>query len=677
MTLVEDPDEGSSQSPHSVTGSGNAHATGGGIANTGNLYLYLGTAGQHRTPDAEQDAEAGVGDHLAEHARNELEALIDWGVMRVPWTRARRSPDAPELDDEQALADYVAGGGQLVIVGRSQSGKTTLAVRVMTLLADRSERQSVLLRLHSWDPGTQDLQTWISTVLRDETGLHGKPHKEALEALANGRMVPIFDGFDELDPRCHGLAAQSIRAFVGRRPAVITGIRSDGDRPTPDLALPGAEVIALESLGLEELRRYLLLDIPSAARAPWDELAAAITTGRFGAVRLALSSPLNAWLAKAVYADAGTEGRVTDLSALPTPEAVELHLLQRIVPAVFVRRAARLKGAAVRSRRFVAEEAEKWLGFLAYRATDQSIAFWQLRTYAPLYRTAVLAVASLGVVIGWAADSLPFSPAAVLVFLTAGVVFGFGFSRGYATGRWWAPDDPQRLGYLLPGEIGRAGHRRGWRALRPKDGGLREHGRKLGLGLGLAALFYLTCAPIRWWTGGAPDPRLGFTGTQLAVAGLMATVVAVLVGALLGVVAALSLRASPAIDAGTGARTAHPLRVIRGDRRSGVFMTVVSGAVMVVGFIACAAIVDPAKGYRELLAMPVAILAAVFFWNQWASFRLAHLLLCLGDRLPWRFATFLDACHESGLLRQDGNHYTFRHQRLQRCLASMYQGRRG
>ncbi|MEV4348036.1 hypothetical protein AB0J83_26570 [Actinoplanes sp. NPDC049596] len=587
---------------------------------------------------------------LADVAKNELTALADLGLMRVPWARRR-------FRNEDDLAEHLAAGGQLVIVGASQSGKTTLAVRLMALL----DIQPVLFRLHSWDPIREGLETWLSSVLRDQYGLLGEKHKRAVEDLAAGRLVPFFDGFDELDPACHRRASSALRRFTEGRPAVLTGIRTEENSGDLDLAMPNAEVITLAPVTAAEVRRYLLA-VPATVRQPWKQVAARLQADDAAAVRAALSSPLNAWLMKTIYAGSGRRAVAVmdELCGLPDAQAVEAHLLGQLVPAVFERRTP---------ARFVAAEAEHWLGYLAHRATHRTIAFWQLRGYAPLYRLALAAVVPLSVIAALAGPVSPAPTGAMTMFLTGGVVFGFGYARGYSIGRWKAPDDPARVGFLLT----RDGARRPPKI--PKDGRLRDHLRGLGQGLGLSAVSYAVCLLVWWLVERSWDPWLGVTRSQFTAALVTATVIAGSLGYAGGRLSVRVLRALPRLDASTGARTVHPLAVIRSDRRSGVGMLILGHAVFVLGYLVYAALYDPPGGLWGTVLAPVGAVAAFFFWNQWSCYKAAHIWLSLRDRLPWAYTRFLQECHETGILRQNGNHYTFRHHHLQGRLKEIYEGR--
>lgn len=113
--------------------------------------------------------------HFTAKARSEFQALTDAGVAKVPWTVLRVASEPSYRTapfDEHSLAAYLADGGRLIIAGASQSGKTALAVRLMTLLGEQADRIPVLFRLFSYDPRVS-LATWMMSVLRSDRDLQG------------------------------------------------------------------------------------------------------------------------------------------------------------------------------------------------------------------------------------------------------------------------------------------------------------------------------------------------------------------------------------------------------------------------------------------------------------------------------------------------------------------------
>ncbi|MEU6077167.1 hypothetical protein [Micromonospora sp. NPDC047074] len=623
------------------------------------------------SPGALEVLRASVNRAVAEQVR----LLTNRGLLVVPWSLQTSGTDGPEPaagmpEGDEDLGDLVAAGGQLIVVGESQSGKTTLATRMVTLIADRTDKQPVVFTLATWNPRTTRLKTWMLGVLRSTSGQDGGSQvATALEAaLDAGEIIPVFDGFDEIDAAFCDQASQAINLLVDDRPAVLTGIPRPSHSRALHAALPGAEVIELAPVDASELARYLL-NVPRPERARWRTISAQVEAEPGSTVAAALSSPLIAWLTKSVYATApeptalATAPDATELldeDRFPTPAAIENHLLGSLVTAVFGLRAARPDGDLAPVDEFPPQDAKRWLSFLSEHAVRRIIAFWEIRYYAPLFRLALAAAALAGVTVGLLNHAVSgFAGTAILLSL-AGLCFGFGWARGYAAGRARGPADPARAGYAR-GSVN-------------QDGDLRPHALRLAQGLLLIALGYAVCRITMLGIDGPAGWLLGLSPAQALLGAALATPVAVGVGILGGRIAAAVLRTAPWLDAKTGARTADPLVVIRNDRRSGIGLFLLACVILAAGYAVYYVAVMPLGFPHGMYLVPVGASVATFFWNEWACYKVAHLWLLAHHLLPWRFARFLRTCHDGGILRKNGNHFEFRHQRLQDCLAESYPG---
>ncbi|WP_433301579.1 NACHT domain-containing protein [Actinoplanes sp. CA-030573] len=635
--------------------------------------IYHGMVDWLRGDLSSETAAAEVARQLEQSADAEWDALTEWGYMQVPWVELS-SPKGLRTDDD--LARHIAEGGHLIIEGEAQSGKTTLAVRLIKLLAEQGEARAVIFRLHSWEPG-QRLRPWMAQVLRDDYGLSGKAYNSAVRQLWDRRIIPIFDGFDELQVVANPRTVQELRMFTHGRPAVITGIRPRTGSWDLENVLSDAAVIALQGVADDEIRHYMLQRPPptSALRAEWEQVVDAAASESAAPVRVALSSPLNAWLAKTVLRAGNPMSTLSRLNTMETPAQVEEYLLRDVVRAVIERHAAQGETLNPPSREFDTGRAQRWLGFLAHRSAGRAIAFWHLRDYAPLLWIALVAVIALGASAGFLGWLGVMPPAPPVLFLLAGVMFGFGFARGYSIGRWKGPDDAARLGYIIAEQDPAKPA-----LLRPsivKDGALREHGRKLLWGLALVAAGYVTATTVYWILRGSIDWLIGYSLDQFVAAAVASTVIARVVAHVAGRSAAFILSRSRRLDASRGARTSHPLKVIHNDAKSGILMVTVSLVVLGLGYVLFWRFFDPPSGLAGLFSVLVGVLAAEFFWNQWAPYKAAHLWLVYRGRLPLWLEDFLRACHRTNLLRQNGNHFVFRHQSLKSSLAREYRRQAG
>ncbi|GAA2710110.1 NACHT domain-containing protein [Actinoplanes palleronii] len=591
-------------------------------------------------------------DHLrsmgVEVAAEQVTSLTPLGALIVPWEH----PDAPALVDENDLSCFVAEGGRLLILGASQSGKTTLASQLVQLIGERTDRQVVLFPLTAWDVARVSLKDWLADHLR--TGLlHGREEGDvATWSLADSKILPVFDGFDEIDPGFRDRAAAAIRHYLNAKhlPAVLTSIPPHGGAASPEAALDRAAVITLTAVGAAEVGRYLLEDAPPETIAGWHVVAERMTTDPTSPVSVALSSPLMAWLAKSIYV---APRDPADLVALfTTPEQLEEHLLSRLVDAVFDKQDANPHDGSP-ARTFTRRDARRWLRFLAVHADRNIVAFWELPRYTPARAAGLTLSVLAGAFFGWFARTVPAVAAPVFYLLLTGLFFGYTFARGYSSGRAAGGDDPRRHGYVI----------RSLAAGRPTDGSAGEHIRSLAKGVLLASITYGTAVLVgAGWRWGQPVASFW--------AGLaMATGLATLAGILGGRVAAVWLRQDTKLDSGTGARAGDPVLAISNDRRSGGGMAKLALVLFTLGYLIYWWFWLPPVALSGLVAVPIAVMITLLCWNTWTRYICALLWLSVRGRLPWRMPDFLHACHSGGLLRRSGNYFEFRHRRLRAQLS--------
>lgn len=138
---------------------------------------------------------------------------------------------------------------RLVILGEPGAGKSVLMIRLLQDLIERranGEPVPVLFSLASWDPH-QPLKSWMADQLRrTHPGLataaplavnladttEAGSSDLALHLLNAGRVLPMFDGFDELPPSQHATALDMLnRALPARQPLVLTSRTAPTEPP--------------------------------------------------------------------------------------------------------------------------------------------------------------------------------------------------------------------------------------------------------------------------------------------------------------------------------------------------------------------------------------------------------------------------------------------------------------
>jgi NACHT domain len=526
--------------------------------------------------------------------------------------------------------------GRLVVLGEPGAGKTTLMIRlVLDLLARRTDGGPipVLVPVASWDPSEQNLRKWLAAQLVIDHPVLANPPAagidEATQAdalLAAGLILPILDGIDEMREEYRGLAIDNIdeALWPGEQLVVTSRTEDYADAVRPDSGIEvnlGAAAVELRPLDADATRSYLSDDAAGPiARARWDPVLAVLGTGSPAA--LALGTPLMVGLARDIYnprpgerAEKLREPAELCAPALSNQAAVETLLLDAFIPAAY-------RGG--RAHRRKAQNAEKWLTFLAHNARNYESMFrgpdlgwWQLIEEAP----------GVGRCIAVAA--------AVMAGVVAGNLAGVAAGVGAGLGTWFVAG-VVACGFTF---------------------GLRKRAQDL--------LEIDKGSPMAQLTAGVLvlAIMLGAVVVSGVVAGMLTGIisgilagVAAGVGAAAGVLAGLSV--PRLLRSGFDARiAASPRAVLRSHRRAAIAPGILAG-------IWAGALTWVLAGRAAgILAGVVAGLAADCD-AVWPSYGIARNWLAIRRRLPWRLVGFLDDAHQRGVLRQAGAVYQFRHIQL-------------
>ncbi|GGJ32309.1 NACHT domain-containing protein [Streptomyces brasiliensis] len=592
--------------------------------------------------------------------------MTDPQPLPVRWTASRRVASAGEYLPAGSGADTIAGTflrlgprRRLVVLGTAGSGKSVLSVLLtLELLARRLTQGEhevpipLVLSLESWDTRRQSLTEWLVDRLhQDHPGL---PPVEgvhpARRLVLDRRVLPVLDGLDELPAH--------------RRTEVIdalnTGLGGDGDAVLVSRTAEYADLdrdgkglrhaTVIESLPLrpEEVADYLRRARPRARAAAWADLLDTLRNQPSAPVSWALSSPLMVWLVRRSYEHPPADpGELTERERFPTREAVEAHLLDRIVPAAFPARPPD-PGRLHPPRAWDAERADAWLSYLALllsRREESELAWWRLYA-APLPRLlAVPALMTAGILLSFVIRA-PMSDYATTsglgdLSVTTDVMFGIvlaALARSVTAG-WFGQRlaEPRRSANPLLFI----------HALRSVD----RHAR-VGPRVRLAALTggpALVVLLLALYVFVAPDP----------------TLVVLAIGAVLPVLLMI-VYAAPAdtVDAAT------PGELLRGEQTA--LVTTLTLVAPLIGVGAGSLFwLDPHGSGSWWPAFGAWAGASAMFvlLSPWSRWILAKCSLAATGRVPWSLMTFLRDARAAGLLQLSGGTYRFRNRRLQDHLA--------
>ncbi|WP_026400575.1 NACHT domain-containing protein [Actinomadura rifamycini] len=385
-------------------------------------------------PEARTDAAVG---RLANEVRHRWTAESTILFRRAPerlrlaWASTGRpvQPTGAARDDLRGdvseLAERFRGlpVRHLVVLGAAGAGKTVLAVRLLLDLVDPDDPREpvpVLLPLSSWTP-EPSLDDWMAGRLAED---HPWLAPETAAHLLRARKVmPVLDGLDELAPHLRATLVERVDRWTDDdRPLVLTcrGHEYEETVGTSGSPLSRAPVVEIGDVEAEDAAAYLrAAAIDGDVR--WEPLLARLVDDPEGPVGKALSTPLMVELLRTAYLSPATDpAELLDAERFPSREAVEEHLIDRFVPAVY---------APAQRPAYRADRARRWLGFLARRMRRHGTADLSWGEIWTLPSALLLTV--------------PFA-------LAGGLVFGsmFGAGRGLVAAAWFAL---VAAGSLVPG----------------------------------------------------------------------------------------------------------------------------------------------------------------------------------------------------------------------------------
>jgi hypothetical protein len=684
------------------------------------------------------------------------EVVEDWDLV----TRSLRHPmAAPRLaggDDEIADVFEVIPTRRLVVLGEPGSGKTILLVRLVLDLLERRTPGTpvpVLLPVASWNPTAQRLRSWLTgRLIADYPGLakrlatpvatgRGRRGARAVDALLDaGLLLPLLDGLDEIPDAVRGPALAEINSTLSPGDGLVVSCRARQYReavyagtgtPTRLWAACG---ITLREVDPAAVETFLRRDAgPSQAR--WRPVFAVLGTA--APVAEALRTPLMVSLARTIYNPRPGEhadrlpdpAELCDEDTYATARDVRNHLFDAYLAAAY-RNAAPLSAPSADRPTYTAEQARRWLTFLAVHLRDNlggttDLRWWEIPRAAPRALAGVAVGLVAGLAAGLVAATTPRLGSGLGIGMFVALAVALPLRRAVA-GIRPASAVPRRLRGLLPrlvsGLLGGAaggllGGAAGGIGLGTAHGPLSGIAGALAVGLAVGTSGGLVGGAVGGFAGGLATAMTAGLGHGLiaglvdgpaiacgvgfavgygqaavpaarlrwSAAGLLGgSVIGIVVGLgtyavagaglVSGVVAGLTSGLAAGLTTGLGRmpadleHAATPRALYGRDRATWIVATSVIGVVMVFGTWV-------PSGYAVSLGAAITgalsiALAAGFLQACWGTFGLARIWLALGGRLPWRLMTFLADAHENrGVLRQAGALYQFRHAEFQRRLA--------
>ncbi|WP_344422105.1 NACHT domain-containing protein [Streptomyces lavendulocolor] len=750
---------------------GTLASTGGSVLSTvittfGVLSVWAWRNGARRgrsRTDQLKDAEDALARSALRQWRDEaqLRQLFDTAPLPVVWSGAtgdglgERPPwtggpvecraDRPA---EPAEAFRRLPRPRLVVLGDAGSGKSTFTVMLaLALLESRADGAPVpvLLSAASLDQDGGNALDWLCRRIAVDHPALTDPDTcgpSAIEDLLAGhRVLPVIDGLDELPPAAAAALLTALDEGLDTHAPLLLTCRTDAwtvavaavvaaARAAPG-ELAGAPARALAGAPAIAPRPVRAQDAVEALRAGrasgWETIADHVQRHPRGAVAQALRSPLMVVLARTVYADPGADP--DELTRRRSPQAVEDHLLDALVPAVYARARRRDPGG---TRPWSPERAHHYLAQLAAgmeRQDTHDLSWWRLHQWVPALAharsraavwTAVLLASTLaGYGLSGVVPGLP--PRERGAALGYALAVAVALPCLYGVAAWWAARRGAAGAHGMPGAVlaavcggvafavpdlllGRVEAEPGWFVV----------GCVAVMGFAFLLVLRTTGLPVpphlpgrgtlttRNWRHRLPRAAVTFVVTTVLTAAalrLYAMVVrpaheaaadasspapelpwayGLTMGAVLGAVQALLhwVRGTTGPD-----DLITPSSAVRADRLvtlvgAGIGVLLVTLPLDIAVVLKAA---SPAHGpvapevLRAVATLVLGVgptgLVLALAASSWPHYTAARLVLAARGRLPWRLQAFLDDAHELGLLRQVGPVHQFRHARLRERMA--------
>jgi len=399
-------------------------------------------------------------------SRRQVTSSVTAAVGRTGGARFAALPGLAAVTTERlqsgGLEDLfsVYGGlasGRLAVLGAPGSGKSAAAI--LLLLDALTHREAVgtaegrarvpvpvLFTLHGWNPTSEFFSDWLAAQLvRDYELLRARAYGPDVAArlIAGGHLAVILDGLDEIPEVLRPVALRALNEQATFRFVVLT--RSDElVAAVGDAHLRGAAALELCPVEPGQAAEYLANCQIQPLSPAWQRVIDDLHKHPDGALAQALDNPLMLTLVRDTYRSGDPVDELTESSRFANVEAIEDHLLDRVLPTAYASHPGRPAPP------YNLNQARQWLKHLARHMNDEGtrdLAWWQIPRWVPawpcLLTTALVSGLVAGLVFG-VGKGLAFGLRnGLVVGITAGFLYAFVFGFVSAlSGR-----HPRRLGW--------------------------------------------------------------------------------------------------------------------------------------------------------------------------------------------------------------------------------------
>lgn len=662
-----------------------------------------------------------------------LRQLFEPAPLPVIWTPCRRTelsahgtPANTAIrchahDPDELIETFQRAARQrIVVLGPGGSGKTTFAVLLLLALLrtrDSDDPVPVLCPLSSFDPSRENARDWLQRRVAEDYPVLSDVQRygtsSIVELLTEHRLVPVLDGLDEVPAARQATVLAALNdTLPTNAPLVLTCRTDDYARAVRESSpLANATVLEPTPLRIGEAIAALRLAVPTQRRPAWDVVADHLIQNPDAPAGQVLTSPLMATMARSVYAGGDRDPtELTDLRRFPTRPAIEHHLLDALIPTLYVRSRRQAPTGG-----WDPEKARHYLTFIAHGLRDRGtfdFAWWELHTWSSaLTKPWRRAATWLGITL---VGNLVTNPFLVLFFGAPLEIVPMCMAQAAAV----VPI------FLLSSRVsvfaGRAGYRTGFSALVALSGGLAATPATVPFLPGTnvvhqffgATVFVSVCLWLVLLAAGLPAPphlpirgRPGMSQWRQRLPRALGIVACVAVssavffasyaayvqhdgeprvmaslrdGLVIGSLLGMGLvffrwvrSASAADDQDTAAETLRTDRLVAllgGGACAVLFVLPDAGVRTSIWFANTVTDLAIVTAFRLLDIGAVGFVLALATC-AWPYYVIARIQFAARGQLPWRLQAFLADAHRLGILRSVNSTYQFRHARLQDRLA--------
>jgi hypothetical protein len=297
--------------------------------------------------------------------------------------------------------------GRLIILGEPGAGKSAAGIRLLrdaldhrfTVAAEDQMRVPVpvLVSPQSWNPTVEPFTEWLATWLARDYALLRAPEyggDAAIRLVEGGHLAVILDGLDEMPQVLRSAALRALDEQATFRLVVLTR-REELVAAVSGGHLRGAAALELLPINPRQAAEYLANSQIDPLPRSWQNLIEHLHKHPSDVLALTLGTPLTLTLIRDTYGPGEQVDELIDSNCFTSREAIENHLLDRVLTAAYTRRPDRSVSP------YTIDQARCWLGHLARRMNEEGtrdLAWWRISHWVPAWPRVVTTVAILSVV---------------------------------------------------------------------------------------------------------------------------------------------------------------------------------------------------------------------------------------------------------------------------------------